>query len=89
MTGFEQLTAADPARDRLPTRDEAERMDARRGALARAALGWWQGGAAEADQRLVHERVNEQAAQSAPHTQVARPGDDLAAQKEAAIGGMP
>ena len=29
MTGFEQLTAADPARDRVPTRDEAERMDAR------------------------------------------------------------
>ena len=28
MTGFEQLTAADPARGRVPTRDEAERMDA-------------------------------------------------------------
>ena len=28
MTALEQLTAADPARDRAPTREEAERMDA-------------------------------------------------------------
>jgi hypothetical protein len=36
MTGFEQLTAADPARDRVPTHDEAERMDAR---MARLLAG--------------------------------------------------
>ena len=73
----------------LVARAAAGRMDARRVALARSALVWWQGGAAEAYQRLVHERVNELAALSARLTEVARTCDDLAAEMEAAFGGMP
>lgn len=43
-------------------RGSAARMHDRRLALARSALVWWQGGAAEAYQRAVQERVNALAA---------------------------
>ena len=63
----------------------AGRMDERRVALARSALVWWQGGAAEAYQRRVQERVNDLAALSARLQEVARTGDALAAEMEASF----
>ena len=68
----------------LVARGAARRMDERRVALARSALVWWQGGAAEAYQQRVQERVNELAALSARLEGVARVCDDLAAEMEAA-----
>jgi hypothetical protein len=69
----------------LVARGAALRMDERRVALARSALVWWQGGAAEAYQRRVQERVNELAALSARLEGVARLSDDLAGEMEAAF----
>lgn len=67
----------------VAARGAAGRMDARRAALSRSALVWWQGGAAEAYQRRVQERVNELAALSARLEDVARVFDDLAVEMEA------
>ena len=69
----------------LVARGAARRMDERRVALARSALVWWQGGAAEAYQRRVQERVNELAALSARLDELARTCDHLAAGMEAAF----
>ena len=86
--------------DRVPTDDElvararqaalvsrtaAGRMDERRVALARSALVWWQGEAAEAYQRRVQERVNELADLSTRLDELARTCDHLAAEMEAAF----
>lgn len=54
--------AKDPVQEMLRLSGEASasaaRMRARRVALARFSLVWWQGGAAEAYQAAVRERVN-------------------------------
>jgi cyanophycinase-like exopeptidase len=42
----------------VEARRESGDLDAHRAALARNALVWWQGGAAERYQQLVQERVN-------------------------------
>ena len=69
----------------LVSRTAAGRMDERRVALARSALVWWQGEAAEAYQRRVQERVNELADLSARLDELARTCDHLAAEMEAAF----
>jgi hypothetical protein len=43
----------------LEARREAAGLDEHRAALARNALVWWQGGAAERYRQLVQERVND------------------------------
>ena len=52
-------------------RREARELEEHRAALARHALVWWQGGAAERYQQLVQERVN-------ALTQLSTQLDDLA-----------
>ena len=69
----------------VAARGAAGRMDERRAALSRFALVWWQGGAAEAYQRRVQERVNELAALSARLETVARVCDDLCVEMEAEL----
>ena len=65
-------------------RGEAGLLDAHRSALARNALVWWQGGAAEHYQRLVEERVNAFARLSAYLDGLAGRADALASELDAA-----
>ena len=60
----------------------AREMDARRAALSRSALVWWQGEAADSYQRRVHDRVNALAALSARLEGLARLADELASAAE-------
>ncbi len=62
----------------LHARREALEMDLRRAALARSALVWWQGEAAESYARRVQERVNALAGLSAALGDLARAADQLA-----------
>jgi uncharacterized protein YukE len=59
-------------------RGSASRMHDRRVALARSALVWWQGGAAEAYQQAVQERVNALANLGVRLDELARACDALA-----------
>lgn len=61
-------------------RASAARMDGRRAALSRHALVWWQGGAAEAYQRAVQERVNALAGLGGRLEELARAYEALAAE---------
>lgn len=80
----------------LVARASAARMHDRRVALARSALVWWQGGAAEAYQQAVQERVNALAELEVRLGALARACDALAAEyaldaavaRVAAAGGM-
>jgi hypothetical protein len=56
------------------------RMDERRAALARSALVWWQGGAAEAYEQAVRERVTALALLSRRLAALADRYDELAVQ---------
>lgn|SRR5512139_1082263 len=62
----------------LSTRSDAREMEARRVALSRFALVWWQGEAAESYRRRVHDRVNALAGLSAQLDELAATADDLA-----------
>ena len=62
----------------LHARREALEMDLRRAALARSALVWWQGEAAESYARRVQERANALAGLSAALGDLARAADQLA-----------
>jgi uncharacterized protein YukE len=64
-------------------RSAAGEMDARRAALSRSALVWWQGEAAESYQQRVQDRVNGLAALAARLEALAVLGDELAAAAEA------
>ena len=59
-------------------RAESRFMDERRAALARNALVWWQGEAAEGYRRRVQERVNGLAALAVELEALARAADSLA-----------
>ncbi|HSO64762.1 MAG TPA: hypothetical protein VLQ78_06640 [Ornithinibacter sp.] len=56
------------------------RMDERRAALARSALVWWEGGAAEAYQQAVQERVTALSVLSRRLGTLADAYDELAAE---------
>ena len=60
----------------------ASDMDARRAALSRSALVWWQGEAAASYQQRVQDRVNGLAALSARLEAVALIADELARSAE-------
>ncbi|HYN67639.1 MAG TPA: hypothetical protein VES93_12180 [Ornithinibacter sp.] len=62
----------------VQARREASEMDEHRAALARNALVWWQGSAAERYQQLVQERVNALAGLSAHLEGLARRADRFA-----------
>ncbi len=62
----------------LHARREAMEMDLRRAALARSALVWWQGEAADSYSRRVQERVNALARLSVALMDLARTADRLA-----------
>ena len=62
----------------LQARREADEMDLRRAALARSALVWWQGEAADSYARRVQERVNALARLSVALMDLARTADRLA-----------
>jgi len=62
----------------VQARREAREMEAHRAALARNALVWWQGGAAERYQQLVQERVNALAEVSGQLDDLADRADRLA-----------
>ncbi len=62
----------------MQARLEARDLDEHRAALARNALVWWQGGAAERYQQLVQERVNALAEVSAHLEGLARRADRFA-----------
>lgn len=64
-------------------RGSATRMHDRRLALARSALVWWQGGAADAYQQAVQERVNALATLGVRLDELARACDALADECEA------
>jgi hypothetical protein len=66
----------------VAARGSAARMHDRRVALARSALVWWQGGAAEAYQQAVQERVNSLAALSVRLESLAAACDALATECE-------
>ena len=75
--------AAELRRLAVAARGSATRMHDRRLALARSALVWWQGGAAEAYQRAVQERVTALATLGARLDALARACDALADEFEA------
>ncbi|HET7822935.1 MAG TPA: hypothetical protein VFL10_15550 [Ornithinibacter sp.] len=62
----------------VSARAEARFMDERRAALARNALVWWQGEAAEGYRLRVQERVNGLAASAVELEALARVADSLA-----------
>lgn len=66
----------------VEARREASELDEHRAALARNALVWWQGGAAERYQRLVQERVNDLSTVSHDLHGLARRADVFAAALE-------
>lgn len=68
----------------VAARGEARELDARRSALARNALVWWQGGAAERYQGLVRARVGAFAELAGYLDALAGQADDLGLELEAA-----
>jgi uncharacterized protein YukE len=62
----------------LSARREAREMEARRVAVSRFALVWWQGEAAERYRRRVHDRVNALAELAVTLDELARVADALA-----------
>ena len=62
----------------VSARAEARFMDARRAALSRNALVWWQGEAAEGYRRRVADRVNGLAALAVELEALARAADSFA-----------
>lgn len=62
----------------LQARREADEMDLRRAALARSALVWWQGEAADLYARRVQERVTALAGLAVALMDLARTADRLA-----------
>lgn len=67
----------------VQARREGRELDEHRAALARNALVWWQGRAAERYQQLVQERVNALAEVSAHLEGLARRADRFAAALDA------
>ena len=63
----------------VEARREASDLDEHRAALARNALVWWQGGAAERYRQLVQERVDDLAVVSRHLEELAGRADGLAA----------
>lgn len=77
------LAVADAARlVAVEARREASELDEHRAALARNAVVWWHGGAAERYQQLVQERVNDLAVVSQHLAGLARRADAFAAALE-------
>lgn len=68
-------------------RGAAARVDARRAALGRYALVWWDGAAAEAYQQHVSRRVNGLAALARELEEVARLAEEVLAMADDVPGG--